>query len=175
MKKVLTIATLCVMLVMTFATIVNAATSAELADKLYAKGAKYGMTTADKVKVERYLSENPVTDAQADAILAKADEAIAVMEKAGVTDYTKLTAAQKNEIKAIAQSSAELIDAKLVFKKGAVEIYNEDGKLIESVSLDGGKLAYTGNNINTVIGVSAVAIIALAIGVVTKKRIANAK
>ena len=53
MKKVLTIATLCVMLVMAFATIANAATSAELADKLYAKGEKYGMTTADKVKVER--------------------------------------------------------------------------------------------------------------------------
>lgn len=175
MKKVLTIATLCVMLVMAFATIANAATSAELADKLYAKGAKYGMTAADKVKVERYLSENPVTDAQADAVLAKADEAIAVMEKAGVTDYTKLTTAQKNEIKAIAQSAAELIDVKLVFKTGTVEIYNKDGKLIESVSLNGGKLAYTGNNVNTVIGVSVVAIIALAIGVVTKKRIANAK
>ncbi len=175
MKKVLTIATLCVMLVMAFATIANAATSAELADKLYAKGEKYGMTAADKVKVERYLSENPVTDAQADAVLAKADEAIAVMEKAGVTDYTKLTAAQKNEIKAIAQSAAELIDVKLVFKTGTVEIYNKDGKLIESVSLNGGKLAYTGNNVNTVIGVSVVAIIALAIGVVTKKRIANAK
>lgn len=163
------------MLVMAFATIANAATSAELADKLYAKGEKYGMTAADKVKVERYLSENPVTDAQADAILAKADEAIAVMEKAGVTDYTKLTTAQKNEIKAIAQSAAELIDVKLVFKTGTVEIYNKDGKLIESVSLNGGKLAYTGNNVNTVIGVSVVAIIALAIGVVTKKRIANAK
>lgn len=175
MKKVLTIATLCVMLVMAFATIANAATSAELADKLYEKGAKYGMTAADKVRVERYLSENPVTDAQADAVLAKADEAIAVMEKAGVTDYTKLTTAQKNEIKAIAQAAAELIDVKLVFKTGTVEIYNKDGKLIETVSLNGGKLAYTGNNVNTVVGVSAVAIIALAIGVVTKKRIANAK
>ncbi len=175
MKKVLTIATLCVMLVMAFATIANAATSAELADKLYAKGEKYGMTAADKVKVERYLSENPVTDAQADAVLAKADEAIAVMEKAGVTDYTKLTTAQKNEIKAIAQAAAELIDVKLVFKAGTVEIYNKDGKLIETVSLNGGKLAYTGNNVSTVVGVSVVAIIALAIGVVTRKRIANAK
>lgn len=57
------------------------------------------MTSADKVKIERYLKENPVTDAQANEILAKADEAIAVMEKAGVTNYDKLTKAQKNEIK----------------------------------------------------------------------------
>ena len=34
------------------------------------------MTSADKVKIERYLKENPVTDAQANEILTKADEAI---------------------------------------------------------------------------------------------------
>lgn len=174
MKKVLTVAILCVMLIMTFATIANAATT-DLADKLYAKGAKYGMTAADKVKVERYLSENPVTDEKANAILAKADEAIAVMEKAGVTDVTKLTKEQKEEIKTIAKSAAELIDVKLVFKSGTVEVYNKNGKLIETVSLNSGKLAYTGNSVNTVLVVSVIAIIALAIGVVTKRKIANAR
>lgn len=175
MKKLLTISLVAIMLVMAFATIANAATSANLADQLFQKGAKYGVTNADKVKVERYLAENPVTDEQADAILAKADEAIAVMGKAGVTDYTKLTAAQKEEIKTIAKAAAELIDVKLVFKTGTVEIYNKDGKLIETVSLNGGKLAYTGNSVNTVLVVSVIAIIALAIGVVTKRKIANAR
>ena len=94
MKKTLTIALLVVMAIMAFATVVNAATTSTLADELYSKGAKYGMTSADKVKIERYLAENKVTDAQADKILAKADEAIAVMEKAGVTSYNKLTDSQ---------------------------------------------------------------------------------
>lgn len=174
MKKFLTVSLLFVMLVMAFATVVNAATSATLADDLYAKGAKYGMTSADKVKIERYLSENPVTDAEANAVLAKADEAVAVMENAGVTNYDKLTTAQKDELKSIAKSAAEIIDVKLVFKKGSVEIYDKSGKLIETVTENNGKLAYTGNNINVVLVVSIIAIIALAITVVAK-RINNAK
>ena len=113
MKNFLTVSLLFVMLVMAFATVVNAATSATLADELYAKGSKYGMTTADKVKIERYLSENPVTDEKANAVLAKADEAVAVMESAGATNYDDLTTAQKNELKSIATSAAELLDIKL--------------------------------------------------------------
>ena len=105
MKKTLTIALLAIITIMALATGVNAATSSTLADELYAKGSKYGMTSADKVKIERYLKENPVTDAQANEILTKADEAIAVMEKAGVTNYDKLTKAQKND----AHSSAFIV------------------------------------------------------------------
>lgn len=175
MKKLVTVSLLCVMLVMAFATVVSAATSADLASKLYEKGAKLGMTAADKVKIERYLSENPVTDAEADAVLAKADEAVAVMNNAGVTDYSKLTAAQKEEVKTIAKSAAEIVDVKLVFKTGAIEIYNKDGKLIETATNNNGKLAYTGNNVNVVLVVSIIAIIALAISVVAKKMFAYAK
>ena len=173
MKKFLTVSLLFVMLVMSFAVVANAATTSTLADELYAKGAKYGMTTADKVKIERYLAEYPVTDAEADAILAKADEAVAVMERAGVTSYDKLTTAQKDELKAIAKSAAEIVDVTLVFKVGSVEIY-KDGKLIETVTENNGKLAYTGNSVNSVLVVSVIAIIALAITVVAKRTI-NAK
>lgn len=175
MKKTLAVALLFVMLVMAFANVVNAATSSTLADELYKKGSKYGMTSADKVKIERYLAENPVTDDQANAILAKADEAVAVMTKAGVTNYSELTTAQKNELKAIAQSAAGIIDVKLVFKTKSVEIYSKDGKLIETITENNGKLAYTGNNVNVVLVVSLIAIIALAISVVAKKTFVNAK
>ena len=168
MKKFLTVSLLFVMLVMAFGGVANAATTSTLADELYAKGAKYGMTTADKVKIERYLAEYPVTDAEADAILAKADEAVAVMERAGVTSYDKLTTAQKDELKAIAKSAAEIVDVTLVFKVGSVEIY-KDGKLIETVTENNGKLAYTGNSVNSVLVVSVIAIIALAITVATKR------
>ena len=75
MKKLVTVSLLIVMLVIALGTGVQAATSATLADELYAKGQAYGMTASDKVKIERYLSENPVTDDEANAIIAKADEA----------------------------------------------------------------------------------------------------
>ena len=169
MKKSLLISILTAVIVMACATLVNAATTATLADELYAKGKKYGMTSADKVKVERYLSENTVTDEQANAIVAKADEAIAVMEAAGTTDYSKLTDAQKDQIKSIANSAADIIDVKLVFKKNTVEIYNNAGKLIETIGNNNGKLAYTGNNVNVVLTTSVIAVIALAITVATKR------
>ena len=174
MKKSLLISILTAIIVMACATLVNAATTATLADELYAKGKKYGMTSADKVKVERYLSENTVTDEQANAIVAKADEAIAVMEAAGTTDYSKLTDAQKDQVKSIANSAADIIDVKLVFKKNTVEIYNNAGKLIEKIGNNNGKLAYTGNNVNVVLTTSVIAVIALAITVATK-RISNEK
>ena len=132
------------------------------------------MTLADKVKVEWYLSENTVTDEQVNAIVAKADEAIAVMEAAGTTDYRKLTDAKKDQVKSIAKSAADIIDVKLVFKKNTVEIYNNAGKLIETIGNNNGKLAYTGNNVNVVLTTSVIAVIALAITVATK-RISNEK
>ena len=174
MKKSLLISILTAVIVMACATLANAATTATLADELYAKGKKYGMTSADKVKVERYLSENTVTDEQANAIVAKADEAIAIMEAAGTTDYSKLTDAQKDQVKSIANSAADIIDVKLVFKKNTVEIYNNAGKLIETIGNNNGKLTYTGNNVNVVLTTSVIAVIALAITVATK-RISNEK
>lgn len=174
MKKILTISLLAAMFIIAFAGIVNATTTSTLAEELYAKGQKYGITTADKVKIERYLSENPVTEEQANKIIEKANEAVAIMEKAGITNYDKLTTAQKDELKSIATSAADIIDVKLVFKKGYVEIYNNAGKLIETVGENNGKLAYTGNNVNVVLTTSVIAIIALAITVVSK-RYANAK
>lgn len=171
MKKSFIISILTAIIIMACATIVNAATSSTLADELYAKGQKYGMTTAEKVKIERYVSENTVTDDQANAIIAKADEAIAVMEKAGTTDYNKLSSAQKEQLKAIANSAADIVDVKLVFKNGYVEIYDNTGKLIETVGQNNGKLAYTGNNVNVVLTTSVIAVIALAITVVTKRTV----
>lgn len=173
MKKTLTIALLVVMAIMAFATVVNAATTSTLADELYSKGAKYGMTSADKVKIERYLAENKVTDAQADKILAKADEAIAVMEKAGVTSYNKLTDSQKSEIKSIATEAAKEVDLKLVFKTRSVEIYNADGKLVETISNTNGKLAYTGNTLNIALVASVISIVAVA-AVIARKKLVNA-
>ena len=169
MKKTLTIALLAIITIMALATGVNAATSSTLADELYAKGSKYGMTSADKVKIERYLKENPVTDAQANEILTKA-----VMEKAGVTNYDKLTKAQKNEVKSIATEAAKIVDLKLVFNKKSVAIYNNDGKLVETVSNTNGKLAYTGNVVNVVVLATTVVALVAVSAVVARKRIVNA-
>ena len=170
MKKILTTVVLIVMLTIALATAVNAATTQTLAEELYAKGQKYGLTEADKVKIERYLADNPVTDEEANQIIAKANEAVKIMEDAGVTNAAKLPKEKREELKTIAISAAKTIDVKLVFKPGVVDIYNAEGKLIETAKfINNGKLAYTGNTVNIVLVVSVIAIIALAITVVAKR------
>ena len=172
MKKLLTISILAVMLVLMTITGVNATTNDNLADTLYNIGSKYGMTKSDKVKIERYLADNPVTESKANAIVAKANEAAKIMDEAGVTDFSKLSEEKKAEIKSIANQAASIVGVTLTYKSGSVEIY-KDGKLIETVTNNNGKLAYTGNN-NIVLVVSSIAVIALASVAVARKKLANA-
>ena len=172
MKKLLTISILAVMLVLMTITGVNATTNDNLDDTLYNIGSKYGMTKSDKVKIERYLADNPVTESEANAIVAKANEAAKIMDEAGVTDFSKLSEEKKAEIKSIANQAASIVGVTLTYKSGSVEIY-KDGKLIETVTNNNGKLAYTGNN-NIVLVVSSIAVIALASVAVARKKLANA-
>lgn len=167
MKKILSIAITFVMVVM-IAVTANATTSSELADELYKRGSKYGMTSKEVVKIERYLADNPVTDAEADKIVAKADEAVKVMEDAGAKSYNDLTAEQKNQVKTIANEAAGVIGLTLKFSTSSVEVW-KGNKKIETITIENGKFKYTGNNTAVVVG-SSLAIIAL-VAVVAKKRL----
>ena len=172
MKKSIVIAILFVMLVCVATTFANATTSSELAEKLYNMGSKYGVTSADKVKMERYLADNPVTEDQANKIVAEAEAAVKVMENSGKTNYKDLTADEKATLKTKANNVASILGVTLTYKTGAVEVY-KDGKLIETISSKDGKLAYTGNNTAIAIAVSSIAVVALAAGLVARKK-ANA-
>lgn len=172
MKKILSFFIVFVMLIASL-TFVNATSSDELADKLYDLGRPYGMTSADKLKIERYLADNEVSDDEANRIVGIAEEAVKVMESAGVTSYTQLTDSQKDKIKSLAKEAADVLDLTLVFSNKKVEIY-KNGKLIEVITSNNGKLAYTGNSTNTILVVSSVAVIALTLGFAARKKFANA-
>lgn len=173
MKKTLAGILLCIMLVTLLATTVSAVSTDEMIEKVYEMGAPYGVTSADKVKMERFFADNPVTEAEADQLVAKAEEAVEIMKTAGVTDVKQLSTEQKNELKSIANEAASIVGVSLVFKAGNVEIY-KDGQLIDTITSNNGTLAYTGNTMNIVLVVSSVAIIALVLAVVARKRLANA-
>ena len=169
MKKILVMMSIIIAVMLIGAMNVNAATNAELVNKVYSIGSKYGLTSADKVKIERYLADNPVTEAEADTLISKAEEIDSIMESAGVTDPTKLTQADKDRIQSIANEAAAILDVSLVVKNGTVEVY-KDGKLIESASVNNGKLTYTGSSNYVILGSLAVAIVALVIVCVMRKR-----
>ena len=172
MKKTLTVVILFVMLVSLLATGVSAVSTDEMIEKVYNMAVPYGATSADKVKMERFFADNPITDEQADQIIAKAEEAVALMQSAGVTSVKDLTVDQKNQLKSIANEAASIVGVSLVFKAGTVEIY-KDGKLVETLTSSTGTLAYTGNTMNIVLVVSSIAIIALGTAVIARKRLAN--
>ena len=124
MKKIVSsIVMLAIVLTMVLGTSVNAATTDELVDKIYSMGQKYGLTSSDRVRLERFLADNPVTEAEADTLIAKAEQAVAVMENAGVTSVSDLTAAEKSELQGIAKEAASVVGVNLVFKAGTVEVY----------------------------------------------------
>lgn len=172
MKKLLTISILALMLILMAVTGVQATNNDNLSSTLYNIGAKYGMTKADKVKIDRYLADNPVTESEANAIVAKANEAAKIMDAEGTTDYKKLPDAKKSELKTLASEAASIVGATVSFKADSVEIY-KDGKLIETIGNNSGKLAYTGNN-NIALVVSSIAVIALASVAVARKKLVNA-
>ena len=176
MKKIVTIATIFLMVVMFATTIVSAATKDSLVNDLYALTSKYGVTEADKIKAERFLTEYPITDEKANEIYAKAIEAIKVLEDAGVTDIkkleTQLTKQQKIKLEALCQEIASLVGVTLTYRNGTAEVY-KNGKKIEVFYFTDGKLAYTGNNINIVLVVSSVAVIALATVYIVRKKKTN--
>ena len=177
MKKLLAGTLLLVMLIALVATKSMAATNADLIEYVTSDhkvaGENVGITAENRVKAKRYLTENPVTDAQADAIIAKGNEIIDLMNKANVSDPSKLSKADKEKFMEIAKEAADILGLKLVFHPNSVDVYDKDGKLIDTVTL-GGKLVYTGNRVNVVLVISSIAIIALAAGFVAKKRLANA-
>ena len=166
MKKMLSITLLAIMLVVALAGSVSAATRAELIDEVYSIGTKYGMTAADKVKLERYINTYDIADSKLSTLVEKAKEAATVMDKAGAKNYLDLTEAKKEEVKSIASKAAEAVDGTIVFKAKSADIYH-NGKKIESVALNNGKLAYTGTNVAVIAG--SIAVIALAAVVLVKR------
>ena len=172
MKKTLLATILFVILALFATTMVNATTGAELPGLIYNKGSKYGVTGGHKVKMERFLEKHPATDAQADAVMAKVDEVVKVMENAKVTSIAKLSSEDLKKVQDLSTEAAAVLNIKLVWKGTRVEImYN--GKL-EDVLDFSDKLSYTGNETNIALVVSSVAVVALAAGIIARKKLANA-
>ncbi len=188
MKKLIISSVLFMLILSLSATMVKAASEFELATKLKAVGTKYGASAADFTKLDRYLNENDVTAEEADKIIAKVDEAVAVMEQAGVTDVKQLNDEKKNQLKTIANQAAAVLDLSLTYTNKTVEVYDKTGKKLDVITgstpgstsngtpaasatsagiTQNGKLVYTGNNYNVLLilaSVVGVALVSLFIG-----------
>ena len=176
-KKIFSIILIFVILLLCNVTVAKAATTEELIEyaskEFDINGKTVSLKAGDKVKVERYLKQNPVTEAQADQIISKIDEGIALLRKENVTDPTKLSKAKKEEILSIGQQAASTIGLKLTSTKdGVISIYDESGKKIDEATTSDA-LVQTGNDTNysyVVYTIAGIAIVAIAGFIVYTKK-----
>ena len=172
MKKTLLSVILFVIVALFATTMVNATTGAELPEAIYNKGSKYGVTQSHKVKMERYIAKHPVTDEQANQVMAKVDEVVAVLEKAGVTNIADLSSADLKKVQDISTEAAAIVNVKIVWRGSTVDIYY-NGKVEDTLSFSK-NMTNTGDETNIALVVSSVAVVALAAGLVIRKKIVNA-
>lgn len=183
MKKVLSIALLVALIVLSVATIANAATPSE---ELYAYASKTFSiagkevklaSDADLVKVQRYLSSHEITEEQYQTVKAEIDKVVAVMDKEGVTDVTKLTGDAEASVKSYVSTAAAALDLTVSYnyKDQSISVYDLDGTLVEEYSASSViKLQQTGSSNYGYAAVAVVAIIAVAILVKSRKVAVNA-
>lgn len=172
MKKTLLSVILFVIVALFATTMVNATTGAELPEAIYNKGSKYGVTQSHKVKMERYIAKHPVTDEQANQVMAKVDEVVAVLEKAGVTNIADLSSADLKKVQDLSTEAAAIVNVKIVWRGSTVDIYY-NGKVEDTLSFSK-NMTNTGDETNIALVVSSVAVVALAAGLVIRKKIVNA-
>ncbi len=168
MKKFITVAILFVLLIISTFNAVNAATNQTLPDELYEIGAYYGMTENDKVKMEQYLKDYPLSEADCNRILDLAKQAEQIMIDNNTKDVHSLPADVRAQLIDLANRAAAIAGVTLDFKSRGIDVY-KDGVMINSLSLSG-KLPYTGNTATPIIIASAVAMIAIATIILVKKK-----
>ena len=175
MRRILTVLVLAVMLIVATLPVVNASNSNTLPDELYEIGAYYGMTENDRVKMQQYLRQYPLSDADCNTILDLAKQAQQIMIANNARDYHSLPESIQKQLQALALKAADIAGVTLDFKARRIDVYKE-GKWINSFGES--NLVPTGANGNIALVASSIAVIALAAAAITiaskKRLVANA-
>lgn len=146
MKKRLIIPMLVVMFLLIATTAVFAAQN--LADKIYEMGVPYGVTESHRMEMDRYFTNNPVTKAQEDYIIGKANEVISIMKSANTNDVTKLSEKDKKRAQALITDAANHIGLTVSFTDNGINIIGKDGKSVVKISVKSNSAEVVTGNAN---------------------------
>lgn len=182
MKKVLKITLIVAILLLCSITVTYATTNSELlayvTKDFVIAGDTVRLSDADALKVKKYLDAYPVTSDEADKIIAKVDEAVALMEAAGVSDPYKLSKDQKNKLLTIFQEAAAIAGATITYNSAdkTVDIYVDGVLFDQASSTSNKKYQQTGTDYAYIVyAIAGVAVVAVAsVAIYRKKAGANA-
>lgn len=110
---------------------VSAMTKDELKTKLTKEytinGATFKASASDVAQIERYLEQNNVSEADADKISAKVDEAVSIIEAGNATKLEELTTTEKDKLIGLLSDISNTTSVKVTVNKGVITVYNIDG------------------------------------------------
>ncbi|MDN5372951.1 MAG: hypothetical protein PWR19_1997 [Carnobacterium sp.] len=139
MKKILTVLALAFFFFGT-STSVSAASENDIITALNDAGVPAVYVT----QAENYLKAHDVTDAEADQIIVRIQNAAAIA--GGVTDLSKLTQDQLQAILAEATAAASILGLTLSLEDGVVTFFDAGSSVVAQFSLSGNEVKQTGSS-----------------------------
>lgn len=163
MKKLLGVL---IAFVMLFAvTRVKAMTEAQLKDVLTQTikvgGDNVSLSDGDKVLVERYLDQNEVSEAHADYINTRVEEAISIIKAEKKIEFKQFTQAHKDRLKELVGEISSNTTVKATLNENGLIVYNSDGR---TVFAEVTHLVKQTGEVNTTVIIAGIAFLVVAAG-----------
>lgn len=151
---------------------VNAMSKDELKDKLTKSytinGVTYKLNNGNANMVKSYLEQNEVSESDCDYISAQIDKAVEIIEKANVSDLSKLSTSTKNELKALVNNVGANTKVPVSINNGKLFVgyvneptkpfYNDKVNVKTDVKYTNGNLVITIASVVAIIGIATIAV-----------------
>lgn len=201
MNKLSKIVSIAILIIAVLSISVSAYTNADVIDYVTRAHTVNGRTAqldkAQRESLSKYLRDNPVSNSEADEIIAKLDKAKSLIDHSGATSLSNLSTSIKAEVVALIKEAGAIakLDVEVDTVKETVTIKTRGGKTIigatsysqfntnpasnssnanSSTTSNSNKLVYTGNSFSIDMTKIGIAIVAIAIaGVVLKHKYAK--
>ena len=173
MKNLLRISLVLVVLLLVTTT-VNAMTESEFIDHVtaYQEIAGKSVKLVQEATVKRILKANNLSDEDLDVVAEKFDDAVKVLKKADTLNYKELTNTERDELINLANAVKERTGIGYeINSDGTVKIINTNGTTDE-IDL---KVAEQTGSSNYIYLVPIIAIVAVAMVIVSKRALSNAR
>lgn len=117
---------------------VNAMSENELKDALTQtieiNGTKVSVDGDTKAAIERYLNQYEVNSTDADYINTRINTAISILKSEGQTDFKKLSASAKSDLKALVKEISDHTSVKATITNGTIVVLDANGDTFYEVN-----------------------------------------
>ena len=163
-------------------TVVNAATPNEtlknyVENGVVLNGKSYNITADQRVQMDRFLATNQLTETQVNTVIAKSNEAIALLEKEDTSDLSKIPVSVKTQVVNLAKEAGNTlnVNVKVNFENNTVIITDLSGNVIGTTLYANNKLPFTGTDVAMYVAVASILIISVAMIYSLKKGLLNSE